>query len=138
MSQLQKYAWFNLAVAGVAVVVYLVLVPIIGPEAALGAFGVCGLWGFGGAFLREKSPAKVVWDERERMIWARSTRAGFAAFWGVFVIAAMAPFFVLGPEGSISVKILPWYVLFGMFTVWVVKSLVILLLSRRGGAHVSE
>jgi hypothetical protein len=137
MSQLQKYAWFNLAVFGLAVVVYLIFVPIMGSLAAFCAFGTCGLWGLGPSIVRKNRPGKIVWDERENAIWLKSTRIAFATFWGVFVIACMVPFMILGPHASIPVYVLPQYVGGGMITVWVTQSLAILFLYRREVSNVS-
>jgi hypothetical protein len=138
MSQLQKYAWFNLAVFGLAVVVYLSLVPIMGPIPAFCAFGVCGLWGFGPAIVRRNRPGKIVWDERENAIWLKSGRIAFATFWVVFVIAAMIPWFILGPKGTISVNALPGYVFLGMGTIWVTQSLAVIIQYRRGVSNDGE
>jgi hypothetical protein len=44
----------------------------------------------------------------------------------VFVIAAMVPFFVYGPDGTVSVKYLCSMVFGGMFLVVLVQSLVTL------------
>jgi hypothetical protein len=139
MSQMQKYAWFNLAVFAIAIIVYLILVPIMGPLTALSSFGVCGLWGFGGSLLKKKQrDGKIVWDEREDLIWKRSKRIAFSAFWGVFVLGEMIPWMIIGPGGSIPVNALPWYVFGGMGTVWVTQSLAILFYYGREASHVSE
>ncbi len=138
MSQLQKYAWFNLGVFGLAVVVYLALLPLAGPIGAFGAFGVCGLWGFGALILKKNRPGKIVWDERENSIWLKSGQIGFGLFWAVFVAACMIPWFVLGSKATISVDVLPNFVFLGMGIVWVAQAVAILLLSRQGGPNVGE
>jgi hypothetical protein len=131
MSQLQKYAWFNLVVFTVTTVVYLALVPVMGWGTATAAFGLCGFMGFGAFILRKNRPGKVVWDERENLIWKRSGRIAFGAFWGLFVLACMVPWFILGPKATISVNVLPDFVGGGFLTILVIQSLAIIILYRR-------
>jgi hypothetical protein len=138
MSQLQKYARFNLAVFGLAVAVYLVAMPFIGPKAALGAFGLCGLWGLGARYVRRGRDGKPTIDERDQQIWQQSTVAGYSIFWLAFVAACMLPWFIAGPNGSIPVQVLPLYVGAGWATFMVVQSIVILVQYARGAGYASE
>ncbi len=87
---------------------------------------MCGLWGLGVVFLRGQWRGKTVWDEREQLIWQRSLFAAHITWWGVFVIACMTPWAVLGSKATIPVDVLPNYVFAGMVWIVVVQSLAIL------------
>ncbi len=138
MSQLQKYAWFNLAVITLTTAVYLALVPVVGWLLAMPAFGLYGFLGFGAFILRKNRPGKVVLDERENLIWKRSGRIAFGTFWCLFVLACMVPMAILGPNASISVNVLAAYVGGGMLTVVVTQSLAIIIQYGRGVSNDGE
>jgi hypothetical protein len=90
MSAAQKWAWFNLAVIALSLLVVFAIVPFK-PAAALGGFGFLGLLGFGPLFFRKK-PGHVVGDERDQLIWQRSVIIGYAVFWVAFCSAGtLAP-----------------------------------------------
>jgi hypothetical protein len=95
---------------------------------ALGGFGFIGICGFMGLspFLYKKDSGKVSFDERDHLIQRKAILGAYSIFWFLFVMAAMVPFFILGPEGTISVKYLPAMVFGGMITVTLVQSLVTL------------
>jgi len=65
-------------------------------------------------------------DERDLLIKRRAMLGAYSIFWPLFVLAAMAPFFVVGPNGTIPVVYLPWMVLGGMFVVMLVQAIVTL------------
>ena len=65
-------------------------------------------------------------DERDLMIKQRAMIAAYWTFWPLFVLAAMAPFFVYGPDGAVSVLYLCWMVFGGMFWVLLIYSIAIL------------
>ncbi|MBN1803962.1 MAG: hypothetical protein JW837_01805, partial [Sedimentisphaerales bacterium] len=71
-------------------------------------------------------PGKVSFDERDLLIYRKASLGAYYIFWFLFVLAAMVPFFILGPKGTISVKYLPAMVFAGMITVTVVESIVTL------------
>lgn len=134
MNRAQKTAWFTLAVMSLAVGVSLgafcIGLFVLGVPAhrAAGAFGFLGLIGLVGLtpLLFRKGEGKVPCDERDVMIQRRAAFAAYAIFWVLFVAAAMIPWFILGPEETITVNYLPWMVLGGMFVVMLVQSIVIL------------
>jgi hypothetical protein len=99
----------------------------------VGLFGLTGFTGLIGR--REKREGKPVGDERDREIDRNSTLAGYSVFWLAFVLACMAPFFIKGADGTVTlptvILTLPVYV--GMLIVFTVKSLVTVILYRRGG-----
>ena len=87
--------------------------------------GIMGLLGLTPILFR-KDKAKVQCDERDQMIHRKATIAAYATFWVLFVAAAMIPWFVTGPNGTITVNYLPWMVFGGMFVVMFVQALVTL------------
>ena len=95
---------------------------------AAGGFGFFGIMGFSGLapLLFKKDTGKVKLDERDLLIKNKAMLAAYFSFWPVFVIAAMAPFCVYGPDGMVSVKYLCSMVFGGMFIVILVHSLVTL------------
>ena len=65
-------------------------------------------------------------DERDLLIQRKAALGAYAIFWCLFVLAAMIPFFVLGPDGKVSVKYLAAMVFGGMTVVTLVQSIVTL------------
>lgn len=141
LSPLQKMAWFNLIVFAGAVVVYLVAVLVLAfvgnvpldkaALPALGVFGLCGVWGFGGTFLRDrKTKKKRLLDERDQLIYRRAINAGWTVFWGVFVLVCMGIWgvirYVKGRQ-TVPVDLLPGLVFLGMMVATVTQSVVILM-----------
>jgi hypothetical protein len=47
----------------------------------------------------------------------------YSIFWPLFVLAAMVPWFIKGPQGMITVNYLPWMVFGGMFVVTLVQAI---------------
>jgi hypothetical protein len=132
----QKMAWFNLAVFGLAVLVYLGLCPVLGPVPALGAMGVCGFWGLGGVFFRKRQPGDVVLDERDRLISLRAQLAGLWVFWECFVLGCVGGWAVIRywyHRETIAVEVLPLLVFAGMAVFTVAQSIGILVQYGRGG-----
>jgi hypothetical protein len=134
MNRAQKIAWFTLVIlalafglsmATFAVGYFLLRVPA---NRAAAGFGFMGIMGFLGLipFLFRKEKGKVQCDERDLMIQRNATVAAYATFWVLFVAAAMVPWFVTGPNGTITVNYLPWMVFGGMFVVMLVQALVTL------------
>ncbi len=128
MTAQQRNAWYNLLVFAVAVAAYLVLVPLIGFSRAWGAFGLCGLWGFGVLFYKRKR-GRLVQDERDEQIGRRSLLFAYSVFWLYFVGACMIPWGLLFFRGeeSISVHVLPHLVFGGMIVVVLAQSVAILI-----------
>jgi len=65
-------------------------------------------------------------DERDLQIKGKAMIAAYWGFWPIFVLMAMAPFFMYGPEGKVSVIYLSWMVFIGMFVVFTLYSIAIL------------
>ena len=146
MNRAQKTAWFMLTVTVAALglsltaigVLYLVFGQPI--SRALRGFGFIGVAGLGGLapLLFRKGKNKVQQDERDLLIQNMASLAAYSIFWFLFVLAAMIPFFVLGPKGTISVKYLPTMVFGGMITVMLVQSIVTLEQYGRSGKGEKE
>lgn len=126
MSALQKFAWFNLAVIALALVVVLALVPLLG-RGALGGLGVLGFLGFGPFFFRKK-PGQVLTDERDQLIQRRSIVLGYSVFWVVFVfVGVVLSAAVYGLDGAVPVWVVQNSVCFGIMFVYAAASLAILI-----------
>jgi hypothetical protein len=126
MSAMQKFAWFNLAVITLTIVVVLALVPFLG-KAALGGCGFLGFLGFGVLFFRKKE-GNVLMDERDQLIHLRSGILAFAIFWVVFALAAaLLSALVYGEDGAVPVWVVQISVFGGMMLVYAVQSIAILI-----------
>jgi hypothetical protein len=95
---------------------------------AAAGFGFIGIMGFSALapLLFKKDKDKVQLDERDLLIKRRAMLGAYSIFWPLFVLAAMVPFFVVGPNGTIPVVYLPWMVFGGMFVVMLVQAIVTL------------
>ena len=115
---------------GLSVAAFGVAYFILGVSAgrAAGGFGFIGIMGFSALapLLFKKDKDQVQLDERDLLIKRRAMLGAYSIFWPLFVLAAMAPFFVVGPNGRIPVVYLPWMVFGGMFVVMLVQAIVTL------------
>jgi hypothetical protein len=134
MNRAQKAAWFTLVVLalafGLSLATFCLGYFILGRPAkqAAAGFGFMGIMGLAGLIpiLFRKDRAKVQCDERDLMIHRNAVVAAYATFWLLFVAAAMVPWFITGPDGTITVNYLPWMVFGGMFVVMLVQAIVTL------------
>ena len=134
MNRMQKIAWFNLIVVslalGLSVVAFCIGYFIFGAPArqAAAGFGFIGIMGFAGLspVLFRKDKSKVQYDERDTKIQRKAVGFAYAIFWVLFVAAAMIPWFIIGPNGTITTNYLPWMVFGGMCVVMLLQSIVTL------------
>ena len=134
MNRHQKIAWFTLTFVGLALGLSLLTFGVLclglgwPVRAASGGFAFIGLLGFAALapLVFRKDKGQVAFDERDLQIQGAASWAGFAAFWCVFVAAAMVPWFIIGPEGTITVNYLPWMVFGGILVVEGVRAAVTL------------
>ena len=84
------------------------------------------LWVLAGFALPYFKKDKQGLDERDLLIKQKAMVAAYWSFWPLFVLAAMAPFFVYGPDGAVSVLYLCWMVFGGAYWVYLVYSIAIL------------
>ena len=134
MNRAQKIARFSLIVILIALTLSVTTVSalyfVVGwpIQCALCGFGFISIFGFCGLapILYKKERGKVSFDERDLLIKEKASLRTYTIFWVLFVLAAIIPFAILGPEGTISVKYLPAMVFGGMVTVMLVQSIVTL------------
>jgi hypothetical protein len=134
MNRQQKIAWFNLIVTslalGLSVIAFSIGYFIFGAPArqAAAGFGFIGIMGLSGLrpILFRKDKSKVQYDERDTAIQRKAAVVAYSFFWLLFVAAAMVPWFIIGPNGTITTNYLPWMVFGGMFTVMFLQSIVTL------------
>ena len=134
MNRMQKIAWFNLIVLSIALVLSVIAFGIayfifgLPANRAAGGFGLIGIMGFSGLspVLFRKAKSKVQFDERDTAIQRKAVGSAYAMFWVLFVAAAMIPWFIIGPNGTITTNYLPWMVFGGMFVVMLLHSIVTL------------
>ncbi len=132
----EKQAWFMLIVMAVTVALWLALVAVFGFHPAFyGVFGLFGLLGFAGIIgRRERKAGLVTMDERDKQIALSATTGGYSVFWLFFVSTAMGPFFILGPDATLTLRTttICFVVWPAMMVVFVVRSIIIVVLYRRG------
>jgi len=134
MNRAQKIAWFSLIMLTLALGLSFIAVNVLyfgfgqPMRRAAGGFGFIGIMGLSALapVLFKKDKGKVELDERDLLIKNKAMLATYLGFWPIFVIAAMVPFFIYGPDGVVSVKYLCGMVFGGMFIVILVQSLVTL------------
>ncbi len=131
MCAMQKFAWFNLAIIALTLVVVISLLPFLG-ERASGGFGFLGFLGLGPLFFR-KRPGRVLIDERDQLIQIRSFMLAYGVFWVAFVFAAtFLTAAVYGPEGAVPVKVVQFSVVCCFILMYAAASIAILIQYGRG------
>jgi hypothetical protein len=135
---MQKMAWLFVIITVLAVVASAVAVVWLYAEfgmpkavAGLTFMGIAGLGGLG-PLIFKKDSGKVTCDERDRLINRRAALAGFGMAYMFVGAVCMAPFFVLGPDGSISVTWLPMIFMGAGICTFFAHSVAILLQYGRG------
>lgn len=104
MTATQKWAWFNLSIVGLTLMVTTSLIPVFG-KGALGGLGLQGLLGFSAVFFR-RPKATILMDERDTLIQLRAWTVAYSLFWIVLVVSAVFGSAMLyGQDGSIPVWI---------------------------------
>jgi len=132
MNKYQKAAYFTLILSGLAlglsISAMLVLHFVVGMSwrASTAGFAFIGIMGFSGIrpSLFKKDLRGL--DERDLLIKHRAMIAAYWSFWPLFVLSAMAPMFLYGPDGVVPVYYLFWMVFGGMYWVFVIYSIAIL------------
>ena len=134
MNRQQKIALFTLVMLVLALVLSLIAVGVayfgfgLPLRRAASGFGFIGIMGLSALapllFRKDKQGVKL--DERDLLIKRKAMFAAYWSFWPLFVLAAMAPFFVLGPDGKVGVLYLAWMVFGGMFYVTLIQAIVTL------------
>jgi len=127
MNRLQKMAWYNLIVVATVLLVTVGVIAVLswkfGWQKARSGLGVMGLFGLCGlsAVLFRRKKSKVDFDERDKLIQQRALLAAYTTFWPLWVLGSMVVWAIIGPKGSISVNVLPIFVLVGGILVILLK-----------------
>src|SRR6266404_2910925 len=117
MSQMQKFAWYNLAVIALTLVIVFSFLPFLGYR-AMGGLGFLGFIGFGPLFFVKKA-GQVIIDERDALIQQRSWILAYALFWVFFVLAAVfLSAWYYGWDGAIPVSVVQLSVAWGFMFVY--------------------
>lgn len=131
MNRAQKIAWFTLVMLALALGLSVAAFGIgyfifrVSAHQAAAGFGFIGIMGFSGLapLLFKKDKDQLQLDERDLLIKRRVMLGAYSIFWPLFVLAAMVPWFIKGPQGMITVNYLPWMVFGGMFVVTLVQAI---------------
>ena len=78
-----------------------------------------------------KGKKKVSFDERDQLIHKKSVMVGYVVLWLYFVAVCVTAWCIVGPHGSISVKVLPLTLLGGLIIFTLVQGLASLILYGR-------
>jgi hypothetical protein len=129
-------AWMTVICVGVGFLLSAIAVTILyfkvgfpRAQAGLAFMGLAGLAGFA-PIIFKNDPGTVQADERDKLIQLQSTRAGFAASYGIFGILAMGIWSINGSTKGqmIDVNILPQIWMAAFITAFFVQSLTTLIL----------
>jgi hypothetical protein len=129
MNAEQKRAWLMLISFAMCAVLFAVLAPFVGAWRATAVFGLWGFNGFGVFIGRGEK-----FDERDKSILRCATLAGFAASYPTFCLALMVVWmatFQFHGRSQISVHVLPEIVLLAGTTLFLVRSVAVLVGYRR-------
>jgi hypothetical protein len=137
-----RHARYNLIICGITILLtstaYLLLLHFLGPQRARGALGfsgLLGLLGLGPVFYHKKpGDARVILDERDKVIGDRSQIIAWRIAWGYWCLVCMG----LWTYGAIRsglngvqvaffpVEWLPWILMSGFLVFWIAWSVSIL------------
>jgi len=132
MNRAQKVAWSYLifiSLGLLASVAFIILLyPKLGLPGALRGFGCIGLGGLGALspLVFRKDRREVPFDERDRLFHQRGWLGGYCASYLLFVVIGMTTWFLYGPDGTISVNVLPLTIIGGLMALTRAHSVVIL------------
>ena len=132
MTDLRKYAWFQLAVAALAAMAVLVMLAITGNVmASLAGFSVMALTGVQGLILsrRRRSPIQ---DERDETIQRRAMAAGYTALWLLLIAWGVGVSLAFPVEDGVPLVYVAPVVLVGWWLMTSIRSITILVLDSRG------
>ena len=80
-----------------------------------------------------KQKEKVTFDERDLLIHKRAVMAGYVVLWLYLVAACVVPWCIVGPQGSVSVNILPLALLGGLIVFTLAQGLATVVQYARSG-----
>ena len=79
-----------------------------------------------------KDKKKITFDERDQLIHKRAVMVSYVALWLYFVAACVITWCIVGPNGSISVNVMPLMLVGGLVLFNCVQSLASLIQYGRG------
>lgn len=129
----ERRAWFVVKVVGITFALYGIFVAIVGFDPVGQAiFALLALLAAEGRIGRRTEGAVVV-DERDQEINRSAALGAYAAFWALLVVAIMTPFFVLGPNADLTIRVstLTFLLYPAMGFVCLVRAIVMIVLYRR-------
>jgi hypothetical protein len=129
MTQQQKMAWFTLAICVAVLLAYGVLLPFVGPRAALAAFSLMSAWAFSGRFYRKRPGVvgAVVFDERDRAIHVKAVQVCAGCVYLYFVACCFTMAQLRRAADTVPVGWLDYMLWFGALVLmlsWSVAALV--------------
>jgi len=80
-----------------------------------------------------KKRKRIIFDERDKVINKRAAFVSFVVVWLYFVIACITVWWMFGPQGSVSVNLLPAILIGGLIVIIIVRSVAILIQYGMGG-----
>ncbi len=134
----EKFAIFNISIVALAVILFFIIYLTADPGKAKGAWGAIGLVGFSGFghmfFMRKKSAADVIEDERDKSIKLKSYTGGYEFALVYLILTSVAIYYRYMDAGVVPVDyvlLLSWS---GYAVYMLASSLIILVQYRRGTA----
>jgi hypothetical protein len=135
MSTQEKQSFFSIAVLAASALVFVVLIAVTRSQiVASSAFALTALLPAERLIdRRERRSGRVIYDERDAAINTRATNFAHFLFWLAFVAAAMAPFFILGPNAILRIKTtdICFVIWCAVFIVILTKSIATIVLYRK-------
>jgi cation transporter-like permease len=117
MNRLQKYAWYQLVVLTLWMVIMAVVAAVIYSKNLNPQWLTLPL--LFGVFIRfdrlffPLKPGKIEYDERDSMIKQRALNFAYTIFWYVFVFGSLITYFILGPMNSMPTGVFVIIILSG-------------------------
>ncbi|MFC1739492.1 hypothetical protein ACFL1G_10670 [Planctomycetota bacterium] len=145
MNKTQEEAWISLFLVAPAVVIcgalaiglaYVQALPLAFLLIQFAAFNVfLGFLGFTPFITNKilKKRKRIIFDERDKIINKRAAFVSFGVVWLYFVIACITVWWMFGPQGSVSVNLLPAILISGLIVIIIVRSVAVLVQYGRGG-----
>lgn len=133
MSLQEKIALFILGICCITIITYLILMSILGPYAAMRAFGILGFLGITPFIYRKVSKNRSAQlDERDVAIRKKASSIAFRLFWVLFVLGSIFLYYLYQDSGVITIQAFPLIIFNGVIIINLTWSVSILILYRRG------